>query len=86
VPARHPYEVIQKSMAAGAEQVAGKRALVRPWLQEFTLIWVPDDQIVEYGPEEVRAQIRAVEEAGGSGGWILYDSANNYSEDALLPE
>jgi hypothetical protein len=44
VPARYPYEVIQRSMAAGAEQVAGKRALVRPWLQEFTLIWVPDDQ------------------------------------------
>lgn len=84
-PARFPYEVIQKSMAAGAEQVAGKRALVRPWLQEFTLIWVPDDMIVEYGPDEVRAQIRAVEEAGRSGGWILYDSANDYSEDALLP-
>src|SRR5690606_41119673 len=33
-PAEHPYEVIAESMKAGAEQVAGKRALVRPWLQE----------------------------------------------------
>ncbi|MEN9934743.1 MAG: hypothetical protein RLZZ387_1322 [Chloroflexota bacterium] len=86
VPARYPYEVIKKSMIAGVEQVKGKRALIRPWLQEFTLIWVPDDQIVEYGPAEVRAQIRAVEEVAGTGGWILYDSANNYDESALAPE
>lgn len=86
VPARYPYEVIQKSMAAANKQVEGNRALIRPWLQDFTLIWVPDDQIVEYGPAEVRAQIRAVDEADKSGGWILYDSANIYDEEALLPE
>ncbi|HWQ12450.1 MAG TPA: putative glycoside hydrolase [Roseiflexaceae bacterium] len=85
-PAEHPYEVIQRSMAAGAEQVRGKRALLRPWLQEFTLIWVPDELLVEYGPAEVRAQIRAVEEAGRSGGWVLYDSDNVYNAEALLPE
>jgi hypothetical protein len=85
-PAEHPYEVIAASMKAGAEQVAGKRALVRPWLQEFTLIWVPDELLVEYGPAEVRAQIDAVEDADVSAGWVLYDSANNYDETALKPE
>jgi hypothetical protein len=85
-PAEHPYEVISASMKAGAEQVAGKRALVRPWLQEFTLIWVPDELLVEYGPAEVRAQIDAVEDADASAGWVLYDSANNYDERALKPE
>ncbi|GAB4109845.1 MAG: putative glycoside hydrolase [Roseiflexaceae bacterium] len=85
-PAAHPYEVISKSVAAGLKQIDDQRARLRPWLQDFTLIWVPDELIVEYGPEEVRAQIKAVEDTGVSVGWILYDSANRYDEAALKPE
>jgi hypothetical protein len=86
-PGRYPYEVIQQSMAAGQKQLAGVRAKMRPWLQDFTLTWVPKDQIVQYGPAEVEAQIRATEEAGGVvAGWMLYDSANIYTEEALKPE
>ena len=85
LPARYPYEVIAASLARGGEKVADKYALLRPWLQDFTLVWVPQNQIVEYGPEQVRAQIRAVDDYPDTGGWILYDSANTYSEDALLP-
>lgn len=84
-PAKYPYEVIQRSMAAALKQVDGKRALLRPWLQDFTLIWAPKDQIVEYTPAEVRAQIRAVEEFDASAGWILYDSTNVYHVEALKP-
>ncbi|MCS6840303.1 MAG: carboxypeptidase regulatory-like domain-containing protein [Roseiflexus sp.] len=84
-PAKYPYEVIQKAMAAALRQVEGKRALLRPWLQDFTLIWVPKDQIVEYTPAEVRAQIRAVEEFDAGAGWILYDSTNVYHVEALKP-
>jgi hypothetical protein len=84
-PAKYPYEVIQKSMAAALRQVEGKRALLRPWLQDFTLIWVPKEMIVEYTPKEVRAQIRAVEEFDASAGWILYDSTNVYHVEALKP-
>jgi hypothetical protein len=84
-PAKYPYEVIQKSMAAALRQVEGKRALLRPWLQDFTLIWVPKELIVEYTPKEVRAQIRAVEEFDASAGWILYDSTNVYHVEALKP-
>ncbi|MFQ3631552.1 putative glycoside hydrolase [Roseiflexus sp.] len=84
-PAKYPYEVIQKSMTAALKQIDGKRALLRPWLQDFTLIWVPKDQIVEYTPAEVRAQIRAVEEFDASAGWILYDSTNVYHVEALKP-
>jgi hypothetical protein len=85
-PAAHPYEVISRSMVAGMKQIDGQRAKLRPWLQDFTLIWVPDDQIVEYGPAEVRAQIDAVADSGSSVGWILYDSSNLYDEAALKPE
>jgi hypothetical protein len=85
-PAQHPYEIILDSMQKGAKQMVGKRALLRPWLQDFTLTWVPKDQIVEYGPNEVRAQIKAVEDFGHAGGWMLYDSANQYTVEALKPK
>jgi len=85
-PAKYPYEIIQKSMKAGMAQIDNKRAKLRPWLQDFTLVWVPKDQIVTYGPDEVRAQIKAVEDSGSSVGWILYDSANQYDEAGLKPQ
>jgi len=85
-PAKYPYEVIQKSMIAGLAQIDNKRAKLRPWLQDFTLVWVPKDQIVTYGPDEVRAQIKAVEDSGSSVGWTLYDSANQYDEAGLKPK
>jgi len=46
---------------------------------------VPKDQIVEYGPNEVRAQIKAMEDFGHAAGWLLYDSANQYTVEALKP-
>jgi hypothetical protein len=73
-------------MKAGLAQIENKRARLRPWLQDFTLVWVPKDQIVVYGPDEVRAQIKAVEDSGSSVGWILYDSANQYDEAGLKPQ
>lgn len=85
-PAQHPYEIILDSMQKGAKQMVGKRAMLRPWLQDFTLTWVPKDQIVEYGPNEVRAQIKAAEDFGQAGGWMLYDSANQYTVEALKPQ
>jgi hypothetical protein len=85
-PAQHPYEIIKESMRLGEQQMVGKRAKLRPWLQDFTLTWVPKDQIVEYGPNEVRAQIKAVAEDDQAAGWLLYDSANQYTIEALKPQ
>jgi hypothetical protein len=82
-PAQHPYEMISESIKRGVTQIKDKRALLRPWLQDFTLTWVPKDQIVEYGPDKVRAQIKAVSDFDSHMGWALYDSANNYTEEAL---
>ncbi|MFN5059097.1 MAG: putative glycoside hydrolase [Chloroflexota bacterium] len=85
-PAKYPYEVILRIMEMGQKQLEGKRARLRPWLQDFTLIWVPKDQIVQYGPDEVRAQIRAVQDADTEAGWLLYSSSNTYTYEALQPE
>ena len=59
------------------------RAQVRPWLQDFTATRV--DGHITYGPEEIRAQIQAVYDAGYEE-WILWNAANRYTEGGLLPE
>ena len=65
---------------APAEEI---RAQVRPWLQDFTATWV--DGHISYGPEEIRAQIQGVYDAGYEE-WILWNAANRYTEGGLLAE
>ena len=83
-PSLHPYEIVAHSMQLVKSQLAGEasRVKVRPWLQDFTLIWVPEHLIVPYGAQEVRAQIDAAE-ANGASGWALWDSDNDYTVAAL---
>lgn len=57
------------------------RVQVRPWLQDFTAAWVKGH--ISYGPEEIRAQIQAVYDAGYEE-WILWNASNRYTEDGLL--
>jgi hypothetical protein len=84
--AAHPYEIVLESMERGQDMVGDKRALMRPWLQDFTLIWVPDHRIVRYGVEEVRAQIQAAEDGPGTAGWAVWDPDNEYTLEAFQPE
>jgi protocatechuate 3,4-dioxygenase beta subunit len=84
-PTAHPYEVILGSLKSADPFFEGKRAVQRPWLQDHTDPW-QGSRVVEYGPKEVRAQIDAVNEFGKASGWMLYDSANTYTEGALKPE
>ncbi len=80
-PADHPYEIVAESMRRGTELVGDGRARLRPWLQDFTLLWRPP--IVEYGADKVRAQIDGAESASIDAGWLLWDSDNEYTESAL---
>lgn len=84
VPTAHPYEVIKGSMEEAEKQFAGKRAKARPWLQDHTDPW--SKPVVEYGPKEVRAQIDATHDVDPTMGWMLYNSANAYHDDALKPK
>jgi hypothetical protein len=58
------------------KRLAGTGALVRPWLQDFSLGGVT------YGVAEVKAQIKAAEEQGFTE-WILWDPSLKYMEGAL---
>nr|MDQ3389314.1 putative glycoside hydrolase [Gemmatimonadota bacterium] len=60
-------------------------ARIIPWIQAFTAGWV--DRSYRYGPEQARAQMRAVY-ALGLEDWILWNGASKYAavEGALEPE
>jgi len=77
-PEAHPYEVIRYVMESAvirAEQASTTREKLRPWLQDFGLR-------MTYGLEEVRAQIKATNDAGLSS-WLLWSASNKYTRGAL---
>ncbi len=78
-PNDFPYETIQISMDAGKEKLPGMASKLRPWLQDFSL-----PGLSAYDTADVRAQIDAAEEAG-VGGWMIWNAANEYHEDAFEP-
>jgi hypothetical protein len=76
-PNAQPYDIVFRSLADFGNQTKGTGARLVPWLQDFSLG-------VEYGPAEVRAQIRAAA-ARGIDEWLLWDPHVTYTADALPP-
>ena len=74
---------LSKEEIAQLDPTTGVQATVRPWLQDFTATWVKGH--ISYGPEEIRAQIQAVYDAGYEE-WILWNAANRYTEGGLLAQ
>lgn len=74
---------LSKEEIAQMDPTTGVQATVRPWLQDFTATWVKGH--ISYGPEEIRAQIQAVYDAGYEE-WILWNAANRYTEGGLLTQ
>ncbi|MGE5559612.1 MAG: putative glycoside hydrolase [Chloroflexota bacterium] len=74
-PNRAPYETVLRAMEDALRRQGDSKAIVRPWLQDFSLGY-------KYGPAEVRAQIKAVYDAGLKE-WILWNPYNKYTEGAL---
>lgn len=74
---------LSKEEIAQLDPTTGVQATVRPWLQDFTATWVKGH--ISYGPEEIRAQIQAVYDAGYEE-WILWNAANRYTEGGLLTQ
>ena len=74
---------LSKEEIAQLDPTTGVQATVRPWLQDFTATWVKGH--ISYGPEEIRAQIQALYDAGYEE-WILWNAANRYTEGGLLTQ
>ena len=88
-PNRMPYETVHASVGMGVVRArrlaeAGvEPARVIPWLQGFTAGW--NDPGFKYGPEEARAQIRAVYELGLED-WIFWHPGSVYGPVAAAFE
>jgi hypothetical protein len=78
-PNSHPYEIVTAAMKDSTRRLQGTGAIVRPWLQDFSLYGVT------YGVEQVKAQIKAVEEQGFTE-WLLWNASVKYTEGALRPQ
>lgn len=87
-PDTKPYETIAGALSGSKEDLAAagdqeRQAIVRPWLQDFTASYLKNH--IKYGPDEVRAQIKAVYDSGYEE-WILWNASNRYSWDGLTKE
>ncbi|MEY7972858.1 putative glycoside hydrolase [Saccharomonospora xinjiangensis] len=77
-PESQPYDITARSLA-DFQKLAEEngRTTVIPWLQAFSLG-------VEYGPDEIRAQIQAAQDVGIDS-FLLWNAACRYDPSALPP-
>jgi hypothetical protein len=78
-PIRHPYEVVHESVRLIRKRSGHATVAVRPWLQDFR-DYAFDRRI--FGVSEIRAQIKAADEAGAAG-FMLWNPRNDYTGAAL---
>ena len=78
-PDKSPYETIYRSIKDAVARLPKEpHARIRPWLQDFSLK-------NPYGTNEVRAQIRALNDLGINE-WLLWNPRSHYTKSALRPE
>ena len=80
-PETHPYEIVRNEMQKAvlrAQTASTTKEIFRPWLQDFGLR-------VDYGVDEVKAQVKALNELGIYS-WLLWSPSNRYTEGALIRE
>lgn len=87
-PDFEPYKIVNRSMSVAQGRIAAikdvsRKAVLRPWLQDFTASYLPKYQ--RYGAAEVRAQIKATYDAGAEE-WLLWNAGNKFTAGALNKE
>ncbi len=80
IPNNYPYEVIKQSLIERDQRVPGIARKTRPWLQAFS--YGPG---VEYGTQQVYAQIQACNEMQSSG-YLLWNIGSDYDPAWLPPK
>lgn len=87
-PDTKPFQLMLMEMKSSVKKLSviaegEHKAEVRPWLQDFTASYLGSGRYLQYGPQEIRAQISAVYSAGYDE-WLLWNAAMFYTEDGLL--
>jgi len=88
-PDTEPYEVIYHALQHFIRRLDPSdpnQAIIRPYLQDFTASYLGEYDgeplFLQYGPDEIRAQIQAVYDSGLRE-WILWSNVSRYNEDTF---
>jgi hypothetical protein len=78
-----PYEVVYQSLKHVQQKLAGKRVVVRPWLQYFDdYPWATQ---FRYDAAQIEAQKKAVTDST-SMGWMLWNAGSLFRRGGLAPK
>jgi hypothetical protein len=78
-----PYDTVYQSLKHVQEKLAGKRVVVRPWLQYFDdYPWATK---IRYDAPEIEAQKKAVVDSN-SFGWMLWNAGSLFRRGGLAPK
>jgi len=87
-PDLDPYGVVYQTLLKCKDRISkvqGYKAGVRPYLQAFSAPWIGKGNYQKYGVEQIKQQIKAVQDAGYKE-WILWDPNNKYPEEIFAKE
>ncbi len=78
----HPYPIVYQTITRTLERLERRTVKVRPWIQDFRDYAFDRRQ---YGPQEIRLQMKAALDAGAQG-WMIWNPKNQYTAEALAPK
>jgi hypothetical protein len=79
----HPYDVVYLSLKHAQQKLAGKRVVIRPWLQYFDdYPWATN---FRYDAPQIEAQKKAVTDSN-SLGWMLWNAGSLFKRGGLAPK
>lgn len=82
-PTANPYKVYYSTLKNGLKFLDGKKIIIRPWVQNFSIASIYRcGPTIYYGYENVRAQIKAGEDLGIYG-FMLWNASNNFTIEVL---
>ncbi len=73
-PNKEPYRTVYLALAGGIKRLPVEK--LRPWIQDFSM------RGVQYGPEEIKAQIQACFDVDIKT-WLLWNAACRYTKAGL---
>ncbi len=87
-PDADPYQIIHTSMSKAKERIDNidtteNKAILRPWLQDFSAPWLKKQygsHYTPYEPEQIKAQIKATYDSNLEE-WIFWNAGNRYTKD-----
>lgn len=87
-PDTKPFQLLLMEMKSSVKKLSviseGEHcAEVRPWLQDFTASYLGEGRYLNYGAQELRAQISATYSAGYDE-WLLWNAGMFFTEEGLL--